>query len=176
MPPKLPQIEPAIPDGMVFIAITLEDPNAPVAIMGFPTKRRLGADAAIVDWPATPENIQQEIQKSAFDSPVSSWRIIRYSEIPKDRTYRDALKDVAGSLMHHLPTAKRIALDHIRYDRIPLLEQLDKDWLRATGQKNQQKADEAERQRQILRDRPQVAEPLLEKATTLEEIDEIVKR
>lgn len=174
MPPKLPQIEPIIPEGLVFIALTMTDPEAPVAIMGFPTRRRLGTDDTITIYPATSENIDREIAKSAFDSAVLSWRIIQYRDIPKDRTYRDALKDIGGILAHSIPKARKIALDHIRQDRTMPLEQLDREWMRAFGQKDNRKADEIEAKRQTLRDRPQTAAPLLEAAMTLEEIDRIV--
>jgi hypothetical protein len=188
MPPKLPQIEPdaASLANHVFIAVTLKDPNpatgwrmpgtvyehaAPLVIMGWPIRRR-GSDGRSEDFQPTPERIEARIAKEQLQA--ASWRVVQYGEIPKDRTYRDALADVGGMLAHHLPTVKKIALQHLREDRAPLMADLDVQWMRATGQGKKQDADAIEAQRQTLRDKPATVAAALEAAGTIDEILAIV--
>lgn len=76
-------------------------------------------------------------------------------DIPTDLTFRDAWKRGALPVEINMPKARDIHMDHIREAREPELARLDKEWMRATGQKNTIEADEIEARRQHLRDLPQ---------------------
>jgi len=166
MPTLLPTIEPVIPDGYRFIAVTLRDPAAPVAIMGWPTKRRDSPDGTIHDYPITPEAVEVRIAQERLDAV--SWREIAYEDIPKDRTYRDALSDDGTRLYHDMPKAREIHREHLRSFRGKALADLDVEYQRAD-----EKGDKAGKARvvalkQELRDI--TAHPDIEAAQTTDEL------
>jgi hypothetical protein len=169
IPNMLPAVygEPTIPEGYVFIAVTVHDPAAPVAIMGWPTLRRDGPDGTITAYPVTPEAVALRCQQDQLD--VKSWRVVRYADIPKDRTYRDAWADVGtAALVHDLTKAKQIHRTHLRVARQPKLDALD-----VAYQKADEAGDKAEKKRvaaakQALRDLP--AHPAIDAAQTIEDL------
>jgi len=166
MPTLLPIIEPVIPEGYRFIAVTLRDPSAPVAIMGWPTKRRDSPDGTIHDYPITPEAVEVRIAQERLDAV--SWREIAYEDIPKDRTYRDALADDGTRLYHDMPKAREIHREHLRSFRGKALADLDVEYQRAD-----EKGDKAGKARvvalkQELRDI--TAHPDIEAAQTTDEL------
>jgi hypothetical protein len=63
-----------------------------------------------------------------------------------------------------------IHMERQRYARIPLLEELDRKWMRASGQGKKDEAEKIEVERQKLRDLPATITPELEKAKTPEEV------
>lgn len=158
--------EPVIPDSMVFIAITMKDPVVPVAIMGFNTVRRDAGDGDLYIYPATPENIEAEIKKSRFEA--TSWRIIRYEDIPKDRTYRDALKDDGKSLKHDMERAREIHKGHIRLCRQDMLAALDIEYQKADEKADAKEKKRIAKEKQRLRDATD--HPDIETAETTEEL------
>jgi len=166
MPTLLPIIEPEIPEGYCFVAVTLRDPSLPVAIMGWPTKRRDYPEGPMYDYPITPENVAARIQQERLD--VVSWRVIRYEDIPKDRTYRDALADDGTKLHHDMSKAREIHREHLRSFRGKALADLDVEYQRAD-----EKGDKAGKARvvalkQELRDI--TAHPDIEAAQTTDEL------
>lgn len=189
MPPILPVTR---PDGMqlanhVFIACTLApaDPAtgwrqpdtmycdaAPVVLMGWPIERVNSVDGTVTTLLPTAENVEARIAKEGLR--VTSWRIVRYDDIPSERHFRDALRDDGEKLHHDLDHAKEIALRYIREDREPELAKLDVQWTKAVGQKDQKKADAVEAQRQVLRDKPSMVAAQLKDATTISEIHAIL--
>lgn len=82
-------------------------------------------------------------------------RIVEDTEIPADRTFRQAWTDTGSAIVCDMPKARTIHLDRIRAARQPELDRLDREWMKAVGQKNQAAADSIEAQRQALRDLPQ---------------------
>jgi hypothetical protein len=74
---------------------------------------------------------------------------------PDDRGFREAWKLQAESIEVDMPKARTIHMDRIRVRRNQMLDDLDKEWNRATGQRKQAEADAIEAQRQTLRDLPQ---------------------
>jgi len=166
MPTLLPTVEPVIPEGYRFVAVTLRDPSLPVAIMGWPTKRRDSPDGPIYDYPITPEAVEARIRQERLD--VESWRVVEYEDIPKDRTYRDALADDGTRLYHDMPKAREIHREHLRSFRGKALADLDVEYQRAD-----EKADKKEKARvvalkQELRDI--TAHPGIEAAQTTDEL------
>jgi len=163
---------------MKSIKVAIIQANDSVAIMSFLILGRgnilpFGAqwadkDEAIWMREATPENIDHEISRIAFiEKPIKGYRIIDDTEVPADRTFREAWTDT-GKIEIDMPKAKEVHRNKIRAVRADKLMQLDGEWMRATGQNKKQEADDIEAQRQILRDLP--ADPRIEAATTPEEL------
>jgi hypothetical protein len=124
----------------------------------------------------TDENIFAELSKALPSvnrlgepkpQPVR-YKIVTWESVPKDRTYRNALQHTDQGFHHDLEKAKALHLDKIRRARTAQLGELDKDWMRATGQGKKQEADAIEAQRQALRDAPQTVN--LDTVTTIEEL------
>jgi hypothetical protein len=150
----------------IQIAITTNDGK--LVIMSFVTKDYISE--GVVNWEkeASSENINAEILKAGIDA--LSWRTIEESEIPTDRSFRDAWKDVDEVLIHDMTKVKEIHLARLRIQRNALLEEKDKDWMRAIGQGNTTEATAVETERQALRDFPQTIASQLESATTVAEV------
>jgi len=156
-----------IPEGYLFIALTLRDPDAPMAIMGWPTLRRDTGGEDYV-YPATPENIEKRIKEEGHD--VVSYRFIEYWDLPDDRTYRNALKDDGKHIGHDIVKARRIHLEHVRNNRAFAFEQLDRDWMKNFAQGKKKEADKVEAKRQQWRDLPATLSAAVEAATSIEEL------
>lgn len=93
-----------------YVRIAISRPDGGVSIMQFITaQKRNGADPG---WTreASPENINAEIAKAGI--PSTGWRIIDDSEIPQDRSFRDAWKDEGGRLA--IDPEKAAAIDEKR--------------------------------------------------------------
>ena len=189
MPNILPVVRPsdAILANHVFIVCTLAEPDpatgwrqpdttyadaAPLVIMGWPLERRDSPDAPLYTFLPTPENVEARIAKEGLR--VASWRVVRYDEIPTERHFRNALRDDGEKMHHDLDHAKEIALAYIREDREPEMAKLDIQWMKATGQKDQKKADVIEAQRQVWRDKPATALAQMEHATSITDIHAVL--
>lgn len=127
-----------------------------------------------------PVRVQQEIEKifsnpSYTERPVS-WRFISASDLPEklgDRPFRAALRDDGQKFTHDMPTARAICLDRLRAARTGKLSCLDRDWMRASGQKNTAEADRVEAKRQALRAFPETIAPVLAAAQDIEALKAI---
>lgn len=160
-----------------FIAITRLDGS--LSIMGFLTEGRGSVLPVGASWkdeaggwftrPATDENITLEIAR-AIPEGVTSWRRISPAELPSDREFRNAWRDEGAAIGHDMAKARELRLAKLRRERVGQLEQLDRDWMRAMGQKRSADADDIEAQRQALRDMPTRVQPLLDAAQTVEEL------
>lgn len=169
MPKFLPDVEPNIPDGLVFIALTMVDSNEPVAIMHFPTIRRNQGDMPFYRYPATPENIELEIARANFN--VASWRVIRYDEIPKDRTYRNAWADNGTKLHHDMGKARHIHKEHLRIARLAKLADLDVAYQKADEVGDKDEKVRVAQAKQALRDITK--HPSIDAAQTVEDLKQI---
>jgi hypothetical protein len=145
------------------VALTLEDGS--LAIMHFILEQKPYGDDPGWTREATDEAILDEIAKGGL--PVKNWRRVNLEDIPNDRTYRNAWLDTGSEIVHDLEKVKALHLDMLRRDRVPLLEQLDREWTRATGQGKSDEAKSIESKRQALRDLPHEA---LKSAASLEEV------
>lgn len=132
-----------------------------------------------VNWEKepTPENIQAEINRAqtAWVNKVVSWRIIADAEIPVDRTYRNAWVDKGAKIDHDMTKVVSLELERIRADRKPVMDDLDAQYMRAIGQKNEVEAAAVEAKRQELRDLPATILPELQNAKTVDEVKAIKK-
>ena len=159
------------------VAISFADGS--VAIMHFILNPRLPPGVSVVGYdPATgrreptAEAINDEIARTAWRERVMSWRLIDAADVPADRTYRDAWTDASGAITHDMPKAREIHRRAIRERRAAALDDLDRQYNRAAGQKRpQQELDRIEAARQVLRDAP--ADPRIEAAKTVEELKAI---
>jgi hypothetical protein len=107
-------------------------------------------------------------QKGLPKPLVVGYKLVDFNDIPKDRTYRNALRHTEKGFQHDLAKAKEIHLGRIRRARETTLGKLDRDWMKATGQGNKPNADAIEAERQALRDLPVTVD--LDSATTIEEL------
>jgi hypothetical protein len=154
----------------VQLALTCADGS--LAVMSFVTCEYKGDGSVAWSKEASVENINAEIARAqqSFDpgkAPVQRWRPIDPADLPKDRTYRNALVDDGQALVYDLVRAKDIALMHTRAERVALLQKLDGEWMKATGQGDAKAAEAIEAQRQILRDKPAVLEAELSNAVDI---------
>lgn len=98
-------------------------------------------------------------------------RVIDASELPTDRTFRDAWRD-QGGIVVDMPAAREIHKERLREVRAPLLEALDIEYTRADEQKNDAKKAEIAAKRQALRD--VTSDPAIEVATTPEALKAVL--
>jgi hypothetical protein len=170
MPVIMPNVEPTIPEGYLFVLAVLRAPTSVCpsghVIMGWPTKRRDYPEGPLYDYPVTPERVMLRAEQENLD--VVRWRIVSYNDIPKDRVYRDALTDDGTKLGHDMPKAREVHRGLIRQYRTLALADLDAAYLMAD-----EKADKAEKARivtlkQELRDLP--AHPAIDAAKTVDEL------
>jgi hypothetical protein len=94
--------------------------------------------------------------------------VIDASELPQDRYFRNSWKLSGGKAVVDMDSARTFHMNKIREIRNSQLSDLDRDWMKASGQKKQKDADDIEVKRQLLRDLPQNFD--LTKATTPEEL------
>src|SRR5690242_13183563 len=64
----------------------------------------------------TDDGVADEIKRSGIDAV--SWRRIDISDVPADRTFRDAWTDDGSALSHDLTKAKAIVRNMIRASRV----------------------------------------------------------
>jgi hypothetical protein len=163
----------------IYIAITRADGG--VSIMGFVTVGRgsvLPSDAEWIPgrpgwWRRSPTDaaIFYEVSRSTPDA--TGYHRINKADIPADRAYRDALAHDGVKLHHHMPKAREIHLDKLRRHRAIALEDLDKQWMRATAADDKHAAKAIEAKRQALRDMPTTKRPHIEAASTVDELANI---
>lgn len=136
---------------MALIAISR--PGEPVALM----------QLIFEDTPA-PEWVEAHLAKSGFGG--SSWRFVERSQIPEDRTYRDAWTDNGSFIEHDMEKARTIHMARIRLARNAKLAETDVLVTRTleAGQDTKELAAE----RQSLRDIPQAID--LSKYETVEQL------
>lgn len=77
------------------------------------------------------------------------------ADLPTDRTFRNAWeRDGAKPVKVNMDKAREIAKRNIRSERGPLLDELDKHFTKAQGQRDDKAAEAVEAKRQKLRDAP----------------------
>jgi hypothetical protein len=103
---------------------------------------------------------QKDVPKDATDV-----RIIDKSEVPTDRTFRNAWR---GDLTVDMPKAREIHRDHLRQMRAPLLAALDVEYDKADERGDLIAKQEIAARKQALRD--VTADPAIEAARTPEEL------
>lgn len=153
------------------VAVTRADGG--ISIMGFIVEGRGNVlpDGAVWFsngvWAREPNdyNIGNEVVKTVPDHV--SWRRVEDSEIPTDRTFRDALVDT-GSLEHDVEKARELKREQLRHERATAFIELDGQWMRAFARGDARTAAEVEAKRQALRDLP--ASDRIREARTVDEL------
>lgn len=113
----------------------------------------------------------EEVLARDVPTTAQNVRIVDRNKLPADRTFRSAWIAVGSSVAVDMPKARVIQMNNLRKVREEKFKELDRDWIKYMGQKNQRMADEIEDKRQKLRDIPQTVN--LEAATTPEELKAI---
>ena len=158
----------------IYVAVSRV--GEPVAILGFITVGRgssLPSHASWIEgregwWRREPTDaaIFEEVSRAFATGPeVAGYRRIDKSEIPADRTYRDALTDEGGKLAHDMPKARTLHLGKLRRERVDKLADLDRQWMIAMGADDKRAAKAIEDKRQKLRDMPTLKATDLDAAT-----------
>ena len=97
--------------------------------------------------------------------PFTSWRRIDPTDIPDDRTFREAWID-GGTIAVDMPKARDIHRNRLRAVRAPKLAALDVEQMRALVSSDTKTVASIEEQKRALRDVP--ADPAIEAAATPE--------
>ena len=169
------KITPVIPEGYLFVAVTVADPAEPLKIMGWPTLRRDSSDGELYFYPADSTTVRLRCKQEMLD--MVRWAVVQYSDLPDDRvgegeTYRDGLEHDGTKLVHSIAKCREIKRTHLRIERTDKLFELDGRWMRATGQGKKAEADAVEAERQKWRDAP--ADPRIDAAQSVEELKQIM--
>lgn len=101
-----------------------------------------------------------ELPKTASDV-----RIVEDADIPTDRTFRNAWRP---DFTIDMQKAREVVRSRIRHARTPILEALDKDYMRALEAGDTARCLEIVAKKQALRDAP--ANPAIEAAQTPDEL------
>lgn len=151
------------------IALTLDDGS--VAIMHFVVEGQFAGGST--ERSSSDADIRREIARTGLAGRVTSWRRVEPSELPTDRRYRNSWKDFGDGVRLDMAKARAERLEQLRRQRTAVLDQLDRNWMRATGQGKKEEADEIEWGRQELRDMPQRVAAALEAAQTADDLDDV---
>ena len=135
-------------------AIKMNDGS--VAIMQIPDEYRNMIPTEIIKkWPESER------------TKVVSFHAIADTDIPVDRTYRNAWS-WNGKIEHDMVKARNIHRDLMRQSRKPKLETLDAAYMRADEVSNTSLKAQIANQKQALRDVPAI--PAIETAATIEQL------
>ena len=174
----------------VEIPVLIEFPTEPAAVMNYTCQGRGDVLPEGAKWigngpwwvrPPTTENIQRKIDERNSarnavgellhpEAPVR-WVQVHPTEIPQDRTYRNALCCVDGKVQHDMVKAREWHRKLLRHERAAKFQELDGQWMRAAGQGNKAEQDVVEVERQKWRDAP--ADPRIDAAQSVEELKQI---
>jgi hypothetical protein len=157
------------PPKVQFIALSFADGS--VGIMQFVVQQYHQRSGAVM-WEQLPTKaaVDAEVARSSFDHPVKAWRFIEPSEVPPDRTFRNAWRDSGKAIVHDMDKAREHVLKTVRKHRGPKLDALDRDWMRAFGKGDKAETARIEAQRQKLRDLPQSLDKPLKAASSVDEL------
>lgn len=126
---------------------------------------------AIVEWAETEDEFTARI--AAKDVPKgTSFQIVEESEIPLDRTFRNAWKVGNGKVEHDMEKCRDLHRQHLRSLRAPKLAALDVEYMRADESGDSAKKAEIAAMKRTLRD--VTADPGIEAAQTPEELKIVI--
>lgn len=112
-----------------------------------------------------------EIEKRAWDklpADAINPRFVDASEIPADRTFRDAWVDSSGKIGHDMDKCRAMHKNRIRELRAPKLAALDVEYQRADEDGDLKRKKVIASQKKALRDA--TADPKIYAAQTIEEL------
>lgn len=140
---------------MTIIAVTREDDGVSIC--------------NIIGDGHTDEQVVAEISRHL--KGYSGWRRIDAAEIPKDRTFRDALRDT-GKLTHDVERAREVCHTKRREARAAKLAPLDNKAVAALA--NPAALAAAETERQSVRDENAAIQTQIDAAVTVADLSDLV--
>lgn len=124
-----------------------------------------GGVAVVIPAPECGLTIEEIAAKDVPDG--KSYEIVTTTDIPSDRTFRNAWEKSGKSVVTSLPKAKAIAHDHRRAARAKEFEPFDEIIMKQIPGKD---AAMAEAERQKIRDKYAVMQDAMDAAQTVEEL------
>lgn len=116
----------------------------------------------------TEDHALERALKKDVPKDAQNVQILDRKELPADPIFRNAWELKGKKIGIRIGKARELHLEQIRRARARELDKLDKEWMRAKGQKKEAEADAIEAKRQALRDLPETAD--LARFKTPEEI------
>jgi hypothetical protein len=118
---------------------------------------------------------EQAEQRAWSKLPVDAInpRFVVESEIPTDRTFRDAWADIATKISIDMTKARNIHLERIRIKRNAELSKLDIEAIKAQDMGDTEALTRIRARKQELRDLPATLAPALANAVTTDELKAI---
>jgi hypothetical protein len=129
---------------MKVIIYTRPDGRVSIVYLAWQVKR---TDESEVEFIA-------RVQSRAVPADATSVEVVEDSQIPTDRTFRNAWRAGAGRIECDIAVAKNIARDMLRDERRERFKVLDGLWMRAMGRGEALIAAEIEAKRETLRNWP----------------------
>ena len=115
------------------------------------------------------EQFIERIRQKDVPKDATNVRIVEDSEVPADRTFRNAWK---ADLTVDMPKAREIHRERLRQIRAPLLAELDAEYMRADEAGNLAEKQRIAARKQALRD--VTADPAIEAAATPAELKAVI--
>lgn len=129
--------------------------------------RRWPVDGAVAEWAESEDAFLARIAAKDVPAGLSCWTVGE-SEIPTDRTFRNAWKADGSNVVHDMPKCREIHRDKMRKARAPKLAALDAAFLRALESGDVTAQARIIAAKEVLR--AVTADPAIEAASTPEQL------
>lgn len=143
-------------------------PSAVAPFVGRPVDSILRAwpvEGAVAEWAEPEEAFISRVIAKDLPHDATNVRVVEATEIPKDRSFRDAWKDEGGAITVDMSVARDIHRDRLRQERENRMAALDVAFFKALEDAVQDPAVQAiAAQKRALRDAP--AHPSIDAAAT----------
>jgi len=127
--------------------------------------RRWPVAGAVAQWAETEDEFLARVRARSVPANASGVRIVNDTDIPTDRTFRNAWQDPgSGAVKVDMPKACEIHRARLRELRTPMLAALDVEWMKALETGDEQKKTQVAAKKQALRD--VTADPAIDAADT----------
>lgn len=164
---------------IISVPIALEMADGSTAIMQFIVQGRGDALPFGGEWlapgmwrrAASDAAVFEEVVRAHGSASVLAFHRISPSDIPRDRTYRNAWTFAGGRIEHDMVKARGIHREKLREQRAPALAALDVDYMRADEAGNPAEKRRIATEKQRLRDA--TADPRIDAAQTVEALKAI---
>lgn len=134
--------------------------------------RRWPVDGASVEWAETIDEFYARIIAKDVPKDATNLVMVNESEIPQDRTFRDALAIIDEKIVYDMPKCREIHKEKLRQLRAPKLSALDVEFMRAVEAGDIQLQQDIGLRKQALRD--VTAVPELTSAATPEALKLVI--
>jgi hypothetical protein len=134
--------------------------------------RRWPVDGVTAEWAESEDEFIGRIRAKDVPANAGNVLIVDASEIPADRTFRDAWAIDGGKLGHDMVKARELHKNALRELRAPLLRALDVDYMKAHEAGDTVRLAEIAQKKKVLRD--VTADPAIDAAKTPEELKAVI--